>query len=303
VSRYHTAVLLNESVEGLGINPEGVYVDVTFGAGGHSREILKKLKGGTLVAFDQDVDAEANLPKDDRLVFVRQNFRFIKNHLKANGFNKVDGILADLGVSSHQFDIGERGFSTRFDGKLDMRMDQDSELDAIKIINEYDEEELQRIFRDGADLSNVPKLIGKIVVARSESKIETTGQLKQILNGMVPPTKIAQFLARVFQAIRIEVNEELEVLKQLLIQSKALLNPGGRLVVISYHSIEDRLVKNFMKTGNFKGELEKDFFGNINRPFDPVNRKVIVPNDREIEANSRARSAKLRIAKRNNEQN
>jgi len=301
VSNYHTAVLLKESVDGLGVKPDGVYVDVTFGAGGHSREILKRLGKGTLVAFDQDEDALANVPKDDRLVFVRQNFRFIKNHLKANGFEKVDGILADLGVSSHQFDIGERGFSTRFDGRLDMRMDRDSTLDAIKIINEYDEAELQRIFREGADITNVKKLTGKIIAARNEARIETTGQLKNALHGMAPPTKIAQFLARVFQAIRIEVNEEMEVLKQLLTQSKLLLKPGGRLVVISYHSIEDRLVKNFMKTGNFDGQVDKDFFGNVHRSFEPITRKVIVPNEDEINENSRARSAKLRIAERNNE--
>ncbi|MFT4659879.1 MAG: 16S rRNA (cytosine1402-N4)-methyltransferase [Patiriisocius sp.] len=301
MSDYHTAVLLKESVDGLDIKPQGVYVDVTFGAGGHSREILKRLEEGQLVAFDQDEDAEDNLPEDERLVFIRQNFKFLKNHLKANGFEKVDGILADLGVSSHQFDVGERGFSTRFDGKLDMRMDQDSSLTAYEIVNEYEPKELKRIFREGADLRNANKLVDKIIQARSEGEIGSTGRLKEIMDGMVPPTKIAQFLARVFQAIRIEVNGELSVLKDLLLQSEKVLDEGGRLVVISYHSIEDRLVKNFMKTGNFEGVQDKDFYGNVSRPFRPINRKVIVPEMKEVEENGRARSAKLRIAERINE--
>ncbi len=298
MSSYHVSVLLDESIRGLNIDPEGVYVDVTFGAGGHSKEILKKLKSGSLIAFDQDVDSESNLLQDDRLVFVRHNFRYMKNHLKVNGFPKVDGILADLGVSSHQFDVGERGFSTRFDGRLDMRMDQDSSLTAAVIVNEYDEVALQRVFTEGADLKNSKLLIQKIVDARNVKRIESTSELKEVLSGMTHPSKVAQFLARVFQALRIEVNEELGALKALLDQAKDVLKPGGRLVVISYHSIEDRMVKNYIKSGNFEGVLQKDLYGNVNRPFAPINRKVIMPNEDEIKDNSRARSAKLRIAER-----
>lgn len=296
MSSYHVSVLLHEAIEGLNINPDGVYVDVTFGAGGHSKEILKHLKQGSLVAFDQDEDAEANLIEDERLVFVRQNFKYLKNHLRANGFLKVDGVLADLGVSSHQFDIAERGFSTRFDGGLDMRMDQDSTLTAAQVINDYEPEQLSSVFQIGADIKNPQKLVDRIVEARAQGEIKTTGELKSIISSMAHPSKVTQFLAKVFQAVRIEVNGEVEVLKKMLEQAVQVLKPGGRLVVISYHSLEDRLVKNLMRAGNFEGQLDKDFYGNIIRPLEPVNRKVIVPSEEEMEVNSRARSAKMRVA-------
>jgi 16S rRNA (cytosine1402-N4)-methyltransferase len=280
-NKYHTPVLLHDCIEGLAIVDGGIYVDVTFGGGGHSLEILKNLGSGKLFAFDQDEAAEKNVPNDDRLIFVRQ----------------VDGILADLGVSSHQFDEADRGFSTRFDSELDMRMDQDAELTARKIVEEYSEDDLFRVFRQGSDLKQVGRMVRSILAARSQG-ISSTTRLREVLAPCAPFKKPAQFWAQVFQALRIEVNDEMSALIDLLEQTAELIKPGGRLVVMSYHSLEDRLVKNFIRSGHVDGTLEKDFYGNPIKPFDAVNRKVIVPLDEEIELNNRARSAKLRIAKR-----
>ncbi len=298
-SEYHIPVLLNSSVEGLDIKPDGTYVDVTFGGGGHSKEILKRLSSkGRLFGFDQDEDAQNNSIGDERFSLIPENFGYIENYLALYGVNKVDGILADLGVSSHQFNQKDRGFSIRFEGDLDMRMDQSASLSAIQVVNEYDEEQLASIFRQYGELKNAWRLSQTIVLRRSEGKIKTTQQLIGLIEDLAPKKKMNQFLAQVFQAIRIEVNQELEVLKQFLLASSSLLGKGGRLSVISYHSLEDRLVKNFIKKGKFEGELEKDFYGNVIRPFKEVNRKVIIPNEEEIKQNSRARSAKLRIAEK-----
>ncbi len=296
-NKYHTPVLLHDCIEGLAIVDGGIYVDVTFGGGGHSLEILKNLGSGKLFAFDQDEAAEKNVPNDDRLIFVRQSFRFLKNHLRLKGIRQVDGILADLGVSSHQFDEADRGFSTRFDSELDMRMDQDAELTARKIVEEYSEDDLFRVFRQGSDLKQVGRMVRSILAARSQG-ISSTTRLREVLAPCAPFKKPAQFWAQVFQALRIEVNDEMSALIDLLEQTAELIKPGGRLVVMSYHSLEDRLVKNFIRSGHVDGTLEKDFYGNPIKPFDAVNRKVIVPLDEEIELNNRARSAKLRIAKR-----
>lgn len=286
-------------MEGLCINPSGVYVDVTFGGGGHSRAILNRLnENGRLVAFDQDDDAYANRPDDERLIFVKQNFRYLKNYLKFYKIAQVDGILADLGVSSHQFDTAERGFSIRFDGDLDMRMNQNSPLTAAKILNEYSEENLANVLYQYGEIKESRKIARAIGKSRIEKPIETIDELKKLVNPFAKKFKESQFLAQVFQALRIEVNEELVVLKEMLMQAVEVLKPGGRLVVMSYHSLEDRLVKNLIKTGNFEGTVEKDFFGNYNTPLEAVNRKVIVPTEEEIEKNSRARSAKLRIAEK-----
>lgn len=295
---YHTPVLLKESVEGLQIKPDGIYVDVTFGGGGHSREIIKHIKTGKLVAFDQDDDALPNLIDDERFVFVNHNFRFLKNFLKYHNIDKVDGILADLGVSSHHFDDPERGFSFRFDGELDMRMNQSAKLSAKNIINEYDEKELARLFWEYGELKNSRKLAKVIVDKRSEKAIETVKELTDVLMPFLPKHAEHKFLAKVFQALRIEVNREMEFLKEMLLQTTEVLKPGGRLVVITYHSLEDRLVKNFIRSGLFKGEAEKDFYGIADVPFEAVNRKIIVPTDEEIKENNRSRSAKLRIAKK-----
>lgn len=296
-SKYHTPVLLHDCIEGLAIKDGGVYVDVTFGGGGHSKEILKHIGKGKLFAFDQDEAAEANVPDDDRLVFIRQSFRFLKNHLRLKGIRQVDGLLADLGVSSHQFDEAERGFSTRFDSDLDMRMDQDAKLTARKVVEEYSEDDLFRVFRQGADLKQVGRMVRSILAARSEG-IATTARLREVLGPCAPYQKPAQFWAQVFQALRIEVNDEISALVDLLEQCADVIKPGGRLVVMSYHSLEDRLVKNYIRSGSVDGEMEKDFYGNVIKPFDAINRKVIVPSDEEIELNNRARSAKLRIAQR-----
>ncbi|WP_420854509.1 16S rRNA (cytosine(1402)-N(4))-methyltransferase RsmH [Solitalea lacus] len=292
---YHKPVMLQECLDGLNINPNGVYVDVTFGGGGHSKAILEKLDKGTLISFDQDPDAEANAPVDDRFIFVPQNFRYLKKFCKLNGFPKVDGILADLGVSSHQFDSAERGFSIRFDADLDMRMDQSSELTAQKVINEYDEADLHRIFGMYGEIINSKTLAKTIAVARLREPINTIAQLKEIVKPLVKRGKENQYYAQLFQAIRIEVNQELEALQEMLEQSVEILNPGGRLVVMSYHSLEDRMVKNFINKGKFKGDVEKDFFGNEIKPFEQLTRKAIVPTAEEIKENNRARSAKLRI--------
>jgi 16S rRNA (cytosine1402-N4)-methyltransferase len=295
---YHNPVLLHESVDGLNIKPDGVYVDVTFGGGGHSREILRRLgPNGKLFAFDQDEDALANAILDDRFVLINENFRFIKRFLRFNGIKSVDGILADLGVSSHQFDVAERGFSTRFDAELDMRMSQKNDLNAYRVVNEYDEANLRRVFLDYGELKNAPAIARVILEAREESLIKNTEQLKIILSRFLPAHKSHKILAQMYQAIRIEVNQEMDVLKEFLEQSLELLKPGGRLSVISYHSLEDRLVKRFIKNGMFDGEPERDFFGNFSVPFKTIG-KLIVPDFQEIKINNRARSAKLRIAEK-----
>ena len=294
---YHSAVLLKESVDALAIKADGVYVDVTFGGGGHSREILSRLgEKGKLFAFDQDEDAQRNVINDDRFVLIPENFRYISRFLRFHGVKKVDGVLADLGVSSHQFDEAERGFSIRFDGDLDMRMNQNSKTSAKEIINTYSEEELANILFEYGELRNSRALASTIVEKRKEQKIETSFQLKNVLQRFLPKAKEHKILAQIFQAIRIEVNEELAVLKEFLNQIPNLLKEDGRLSVISYHSLEDRLVKRYIRTGLFSGEPEKDVFGNSFEPLQKVG-KLITPSPKEISQNNRARSAKLRIAK------
>jgi len=296
---YHNPVLLKESIEGLLIQQSGIYVDVTYGGGGHSHEILNNLgEDGKLYAFDQDEDAIKNELEDERLTLIHQNFRHLKNFLKLYNAYPVDGILADLGVSSHQIDVPERGFSTRFDGDLDARMDQNQLKSAKEVINTYNENELKLVFQNYGEIANSGKLARTIVEQRVNGEINTTAQLKKAISNCIPPNFDHKYLAVVFQALRIEVNEELESLKEFLLQTVQALKPGGRLVVISYHSLEDRLVKNFIKSGNFKGELEKDFFGNIISPFKQISRKPITPDDAELKINNRSRSAKLRIAER-----
>ncbi len=295
---YHNPVLLQASVDGLNIKPDGIYVDVTFGGGGHSKEILKRLgPNGKLFAFDQDEDALANALPDERFTLINENFRFVKRFLRFYGVKSVDGILADLGVSSHQFDVPERGFSTRFDAELDMRMSQKNDLNAYRVVNEYDNVNLKRVFLDYGELKNAPALARTIIEAREEQPIKTTDELKEVLARYLPERVRNKILAQIYQAIRIEVNQEMDVLKEFLEQSLEILNPGGRLSVISYHSLEDRLVKRFMKNGMFEGEPERDFFGNFSVPFKTVG-KLIVPDNAEIKENNRARSAKLRIAEK-----
>jgi 16S rRNA (cytosine1402-N4)-methyltransferase len=289
--------MLAECIEGLNIKPSGKYIDVTFGGGGHSRAILKHLgKDGLLVAFDQDVDAQRNAIDDDRFVFVDQNFRYLKNFSRLHGAVPADGILADLGVSSHQFDQADRGFSTRFDAELDMRMDQSATLTAKEVVNKYDEADLHKIFGMYGEIQNAKSLARTIVTARLNAPINTIADLKSAIAGLIPRGKENKYLAQVFQALRIEVNQELEALQDFLKQTVDVLAVGGRLVVMSYHSLEDRLVKNFIAKGKFSGELEKDIYGNDNRPFDAVSRKAIIASEEEIKTNNRARSAKLRIA-------
>jgi 16S rRNA (cytosine1402-N4)-methyltransferase len=295
---YHNPVLLKETVDGLNIKPDGVYVDVTFGGGGHSKEILSRLGPyGRLFGFDQDEDALANALPDERFTLIHENFRYIKRFLRFHGVKSVDGILADLGVSSHQFDVPERGFSTRFDADLDMRMSKRNELDAHKVINEYDDANLKRVFLDYGELKAAPAIARTIIEAREYKTINTTDELKMVLAKLLPDQFKNKILAQIYQAIRIEVNQEMEVLKEFLEQSLEILKPEGRLSVISYHSLEDRLVKRFMKNGLFEGEPERDFFGNFSVPFKLVG-KLIVPDDAEIKINNRARSAKLRIAEK-----
>jgi 16S rRNA (cytosine1402-N4)-methyltransferase len=295
---YHNPVLLLASVEGLNIKPDGIYVDVTFGGGGHSKEILNHLgPNGKLFAFDQDEDALANALPDERFKLINENFRNIKRFLRFYGVKEVDGILADLGVSSHQFDVAERGFSTRFDAELDMRMNQKDSLNAFTVVNEYEEVRLKKIFKEFGELSNAGAIANAIVNARKDSPIKNTEQLKQILSRFLPAHKSHKILAQIYQAIRIEVNQEMEVLKEFLVQALDVLKPEGRLSVISYHSLEDRLVKRFMKNGLFEGEPERDFFGNFSVPFKAVG-KLIVPDNKEIKINNRARSAKLRLAEK-----
>jgi len=296
---YHDPVLLFESIDGLNIEPDGIYVDVTFGGGGHSTEILKRLgPGGKLFAFDQDLDALENEIQDDRFVLINENFRFIRQFLRFQGIKKVDGILADLGVSSHQFDSANRGFSTRFDAELDMRMNVSDAVSAYQVVNEYQEEALAQILFQYGELRNSRALSKEIVNARIEAPIKTSFQLKEVLRRFLPKAKEHKILAQIFQAIRIEVNQEMEVLKEFLLQTPDLLQEKGRLSVISYHSLEDRLVKRFIQSGLFKGEAEKDFYGNVSVPFKKVG-KLIIPSAEEIKKNNRARSAKLRIAEKN----
>ena len=296
---YHVPVLLKESVDGMNICPNGTYVDVTFGGGGHSREILSRLeKDGRLLGFDQDEDAERNIVDDPRFIFVRSNFRYLHNFLRYHDIEKVDAILADLGVSSHHFDDSERGFSFRFDGVLDMRMNKRAGLTAADVVNTYAEERLADIFYLYGELKNSRKLASVIVKARANGQIKTIGEFLEIIKPLFGREREKKELAKVFQALRIEVNQEMEALKEMLTAATEALKPGGRLVVITYHSLEDRVVKNIMKTGNVEGKTTQDFFGNLQTPFKLVNNKVIVPDEEEIERNPRSRSAKLRIAEK-----
>jgi len=296
---YHVPVLLNECIEGLNIKPNGVYVDVTFGGGGHSREILKHLdKDGVLIAFDQDPDAQRNKIEDPRFRFVDQNFVFLKNNLRLLGFKTVDGILADLGVSSHQFNEPDRGFSTRFESNLDMRMDRAGKLTAADVLNSYTEDQLHKLFGIYGEVKNAKSLAKAVVTGRIDKPIQTLEDFKEAVGSHIPRGKENKYMAQVFQALRIEVNSELDVLENFLIQTAEVLNEGGRLVVMSYHSLEDRPVKNFLAKGKFKGEVDKDFFGNEQKPFKVITRKAVVAGPDELMSNSRARSAKLRIGER-----
>ena len=296
---YHIPVLLAQSVDGLDIRPDGTYVDVTFGGGGHSREILSRLSpDGRLLGFDQDEDAERNTVDDPRFTFVRSNFRYLRNFLRYHGVEQVDGILADLGVSSHHFDDSGRGFSFRFDGALDMRMNKQARLTAAEVANTYSEEQLADLFYLYGELKNSRKLAAAITKTRTGKKITTIGDLLDIVKPLFGREREKKELAKVFQAMRIEVNQEMDALKEMLTAAIRVLRPGGRLVVITYHSLEDRMVKNMIKTGNVEGKVQKDFFGNVTTPFKPQNNKVIVPDDDEVVRNPRSRSAKLRIAER-----
>lgn len=299
-SNYHTSVLLQACIDNLNIKPSGVYVDLTFGGGGHSAHILKQLdEKGKLFAFDQDADAHKNALKDPRFTLIPQNFRYLKNYLRLFGITKVDGILGDLGVSSHQFDEASRGFSIRFDAELDMRMNQQNELTAKKVINEYDPKKLIKIFKEYAEIHNAAKLVSSIVEVRNEKAIATTNDLKETIKTCTPKFEEHKYLAKVFQALRIEVNQEMEALKECLTQCVDLLDSGGRLVVISYHSLEDRLVKNVIKSGNVEGREEKDIiYGTSTKIFKNMYSKPIVPDEAEIKINTRARSAKLRVAEK-----
>jgi 16S rRNA (cytosine1402-N4)-methyltransferase len=296
---YHLPVMLSECLDGLAINPNGTYVDVTFGGGGHSRAILERLgPNGRLIAFDQDPDVQAHLPQDERFIFVDANFRYLKRFLRLNGALPVDGILADLGVSSHQFDEAERGFSFRFDAQLDMRMDTRTEKSAWHLVNEYDEQQLKHILRLYGELTNAGRVAKLIVLARTRGPLDTIEQLKQAVAPAMGADKPAKFYAKIFQAIRIELNEEMAALEAFLLQCAEVLKPEGRLVVMSYHSLEDRLVKHLIKQGNLEGKIEKDFYGNDIRDFDPLNGRAIIATEVEQELNPRSRSAKLRIGVR-----
>lgn len=298
-STYHIPVLLMPSIDGMNIRPDGIYVDMTFGGGGHSREILSRLgDGGRLLSFDQDEDAERNIVDNPHFTFVRSNFRYLKNFLRYHGIEQVDGILADLGVSSHHFDDSERGFSFRADGPLDMRMNKRAGITAADVVNNYNEEQLADIFYLYGELKNSRKLASVLVKARAVQAIETIGGFLEVIKPLFGREREKKELAKVFQALRIEVNQEMEALKEMLQATTQVLRPGGRLAVITYHSLEDRLVKNMMKTGNVEGKMEKDFFGNVETPFKLVNNKVIVPDEEEIAVNPRSRSAKLRIAEK-----
>ncbi|MBE6312154.1 MAG: 16S rRNA (cytosine(1402)-N(4))-methyltransferase RsmH [Bacteroidales bacterium] len=296
---YHIPALLSETINGLNINPNGIYVDVTFGGGGHSREILKHLgKNGRLYSFDQDLDAQKNAIDDKRFTFVHGNFRFLRNFMHFYGIEAVDGILADLGVSSHHFDDAGRGFSFRFDSPLDMRMNQKAPYTAADILNTYEEQQLASLFRIYGELNDARQLARKIAKARESQKIETTGQLIELAKPKLGKEQEKKYWAKVFQSLRIEVNNEMRALKELLVQANELLKPDGRIAVITYHSLEDRMVKNFFRSGNFDGEAEKDFYGNIISPLEAVNNKVITPSEEEMQQNPRSRSAKLRIARK-----
>jgi 16S rRNA (cytosine1402-N4)-methyltransferase len=300
MSKYHQPVMLSECLDGMNIKADGIYVDVTFGGGGHSRAILAKLgPNGILIGFDQDPDALQNVIDDDRFIFIDQNFQFLKNNLRLHQIGKVDGILADLGVSSHQFDDAARGFSIRFDADLDMRMDQSRSLTAKKIIATYTEADLHKIFGMYGELHNAKTLANLIVKSRQINEINTVAQLKEIVKPIAKRGKENQYFAQLFQALRIEVNQELDVLKDFLMQTEEVLKPEGRLVVMSYHSLEDRLVKNYIQKGKFSGLLEKDLYGNTTVPFSMVSRKAIIASEAELSINNRARSAKLRIAAKN----
>lgn len=295
---YHIPVLAKESIDGLNLQKNHDVIDATFGGGGHSRLILQNLSGGRLFAFDQDEDAAGNTIEDDRLFFIRHNFRYAKNFLRHYNTTQIDSVFADLGVSSHDFDVPERGFSFRFDGKLDMRMNQNAQMDAAKVVNEYPEDKLRQLFRMYGEIKNAGRLVSEILKSRNSQSIKTTTQLKEIASACSPKATENKYLAQVFQALRIEVNEEMDALREFLEASLELLKPGGRLVIITYHSLEDRLCKNFMRSGNFEGKIEKDFYGNITSPFKLINRKVITPGEDELKKNTRSRSAKLRIAEK-----
>ncbi|MCF8225706.1 MAG: 16S rRNA (cytosine(1402)-N(4))-methyltransferase RsmH [Bacteroidales bacterium] len=296
---YHRPVLLNESIDGLNIQPKGVYIDLTFGGGGHALRILENLdKKGRLIAFDQDPDAGKNIPNDKRLIFVQSNFRYLRNFLRYHEISIVNGILADLGISSYQIDQPERGFSFRSDAPLDMRMNPASGKNAVHVINDYSEKDLNRIFRQYGEVKNASRVVKAIIKAREQKPVRSSSQLAEALKELAPGDKRSKFFARIYQAVRIEVNDEMGALKDMLLQTSQIMSKGGRLVIITYHSIEDRLVKNFMKTGNTEGELKKDFFGNPETPWKLVNRNVIVPSEKECLENKRARSAKLRVAER-----
>ncbi len=300
MSEYHESVLLKESVDGLNIRQGGVYVDLTYGGGGHSAEILGRLdEKGRLLGFDQDEDALANVPDDDRFIFINHNFRFLRNFLRYYGYEAVDGILADLGVSSHEFDEAERGFSFRFDAELDMRMNRRKKLTAAMVLNTYEPEVLLTIFKEYGEVENAKRLVDLIVKSRAQKEIRTSEEFYQTILPCVPKLKEKKYLAKVYQALRIEVNGELDALKEMMQQAMDVLKPGGRLVVITYHSLEDRIVKNFLKAGNAEGKVRKDLlYGRVSHNFEPVNRKVIVPAEEEVVRNPRARSAKLRIAEK-----
>lgn len=295
---YHIPALLKESIDGLSIRPDGVYVDVTFGGGGHSMEILKRLGAGKLIAFDQDEDARLNIPEDDRFLFLDQNFRFLKNNLLFNGINSIDGLIADLGVSFHQFDVPERGFTFRQDAPLDMRMNRGRSVTAASLLQTLDEKDLADIFFRYGELTNSRRIAKEIVSARNTKPLTTVNDFINVVGKLAPFRQENKYYAKVFQALRIAVNHEIEYLKEMLEQALDVLKTGGRLVVISYHSLEDRIVKNFMKTGNFEGLEDKDFFGNVKTPFRLINRKGTTPDEQEIANNSRARSARLRIAEK-----
>jgi 16S rRNA (cytosine1402-N4)-methyltransferase len=295
---YHVPALLDESIEGLNIQPDGIYVDVTFGGGGHSREILKHLNKGRLIAFDQDDDARINIVQDDRFIFLNQNFRFLKNNLKFIGIDFVDGIIADLGVSFHQFDEPERGFTFRHDAKLDMRMNKNAPVTASGLLETLDETAMADMFFKYGELTNSRRIAKAIVEARKVKPLMTVSDISKVIGTLTPYRLENKFYAKVFQALRIAVNHEIDYLKEMLDQALTVLNAGGRLVIITYHSLEDRVVKNFIKTGSFTGEESKDFFGNLITPFRLINRKVIVPGEKEIAVNNRARSARLRVAEK-----
>ena len=295
---YHLPVLLEKSIEGLNIKPNGVYVDATFGGGGHSNEILKRLEKGKLVAFDQDEDAAKNVPDDGRLIFVHHNFRFLKNFLRYYGIRSIDGLIADLGVSSHHFDSPQRGFSFRFESELDMRMNRKSEFSAKVLVNTYPLEKLFTVFNNYGELKNAKILARSIIEYREKNPINSIRELLESISNCLPRYNENQYLAKVFQALRIEVNREIENLKTMLLQSGDLLNTGGRMAIISYHSLEDRIVKNYFRNGSFEAAADTDIYGNLNCPLKPVNRKVLVPDDKEIKLNPRARSARLRIAEK-----